>query len=405
MRFPKILGCLTAAFSIVATIAVAEDRGSGGSRDHGSATETPIKHLVVIFNENVSFDHYFGTYPTALNKPGEIPFYPSKRTPTSINNLVTPLDTGNHFTPLAGVDLLYNNPNNNLAAPGNGKTNGAGASNPARLAPSQAGTNDQGHNESPEESAYDNGKMDGFPAWVGVAGAPPSAPPANVTTTGLVLDYFDGNTVTALWNYAQYFAINDNSYTTQFGPSTPGAINLISGQTNGVAAALNVFGAGDTTLLHGTHEAWGDAAHAPQNVTVIGDGDPLLDVCSNPALDQVTLAGENIGDLLNAKGVSWGWFEGGFDLTITNANGTTGCARSTPASAPNVPSVSTDYIPHHQPFQYYASTRNPTHARPSSAAAIGSSVIPGTTTPEPANHQADRVETLVDRIPSVHALY
>jgi phospholipase C len=27
------------------------------------ATATPIKHLVVIFNENVSFDHYFGTYP------------------------------------------------------------------------------------------------------------------------------------------------------------------------------------------------------------------------------------------------------------------------------------------------------------------------------------------------------
>src|SRR5580658_9126172 len=26
-------------------------------------TATPIRHLVVIFNENVSFDHYFGTYP------------------------------------------------------------------------------------------------------------------------------------------------------------------------------------------------------------------------------------------------------------------------------------------------------------------------------------------------------
>ena len=28
-------------------------------------TTTPIKHLVVIFQENVSFDHYFGTYPNA----------------------------------------------------------------------------------------------------------------------------------------------------------------------------------------------------------------------------------------------------------------------------------------------------------------------------------------------------
>ncbi len=29
-----------------------------------SSTKTPIKHVVGIFQENVSFDHYFGTYPT-----------------------------------------------------------------------------------------------------------------------------------------------------------------------------------------------------------------------------------------------------------------------------------------------------------------------------------------------------
>ena len=37
-----------------------------GHGDHGHGnphTATPIKHLVVIFQENVSFDHYFGTYP------------------------------------------------------------------------------------------------------------------------------------------------------------------------------------------------------------------------------------------------------------------------------------------------------------------------------------------------------
>jgi phospholipase C len=385
MKHPIIFGCLTAAFALSTAVALGDN-----DRDSGSVyTKTPIKHLVIIFQENVSFDHYFGTYPVAQNNPGETPFIASKHTPKSINNLVTPLDTSNHFVPLTGVDLLHNNPNNNPNAPGNGtppKFNGAGASNPFRLAPSQAGTNDQGHNESPEESAYDNGKMDGFPAWVGTAGPPP----AGVTTTALVMGYFDGNTVTALWNYAQHFAMNDNAYTTQFGPSTPGALNLISGQTSGVTATLNVFSASTpTTLLHPTHEARGDAAHIQSNITEIGDGDPLLDVCSSPTLDQITMAGKNIGDLLNAKGIAWGWFEGGFDLTLTNANGTTGCARSTPAVAPNVPFVSTDYIPHHQPFQYYASTRNPNHTRPSSVAAIGHSFIPGTKTPEPANHQYD----------------
>ena len=32
---------------------------------------TPIKHVVVIFGENQSFDHYFGTYPNATNPPGQ----------------------------------------------------------------------------------------------------------------------------------------------------------------------------------------------------------------------------------------------------------------------------------------------------------------------------------------------
>jgi phospholipase C len=39
----------------------------------GTGTATPIEHIVVIFQENVSFDHYFGTYPTALNPPASRP--------------------------------------------------------------------------------------------------------------------------------------------------------------------------------------------------------------------------------------------------------------------------------------------------------------------------------------------
>ena len=51
------------------------------------------------------------------------------------------------------------------------------------------------------------------------------------------MDYYDGNTVTGLWNYAQHFAMSDNSYGTGFGPSTPGALNLVSGQTHGATPA------------------------------------------------------------------------------------------------------------------------------------------------------------------------
>jgi phospholipase C len=236
----------------------------------------------------------------------------------------------------------------------------------------------------PEQAAYNNGNMDGFPAWVGTAGGTaangPLPPPAAVATKGLVMGYYDGNTVTALWNYAQHYAMNDNSYSTQFGPSTPGAVNLISGQANGFAHATNVQ---DTSgnLLHATHEAFGDAAHTASNITMIGDGDPEQDTCSNPAIDLLTMTGRNIGDLLNARNITWGWFEGGFNLKTVNLNGSTGCARFTPATVPHAPFSSTDYIPHHQPFQYYASTRNATHARPSSIAAIGHT--------DTANHQYD----------------
>jgi len=386
MRLPKALG-LVSALALAAAAgggALADDRGDR------APTATPIKHVVVIFQENVSFDHYFGTYPNALNLSGETRFTASPRTP-KVNNLANPLDVNHHFAPLAGIDLLNNNPNSvptNPAAPNNSKINGAGASNPFRLSPSQALTADQGHNESPEESAYNNGRMDGFPAFVGTAGPPP----AGIGSKALVMGYYDGNTVTALWNYAQHFALNDNNYTTQFGPSTPGALNLISGQANGFAATKNVFvdPNNPTTLSHSTHEAFGDALKTPDNITEIGDGDPLGDVCSNPTLDQVTMAGKNVGDLLNEKGITWGSFMGGFDLTVVNPDGTTGCLRHTNPAAPGTPAfTSVDYIPHHAWFQYYASTSNPTHARPSSVAAIGHSLIPHTNTPDPANHNYD----------------
>jgi phospholipase C len=388
MRLPRTLGLVSAlALMLAGASAVAEDHDRDRDDFRRVQTTTPIKHLVVIFQENVSFDHYFGTYPKAQNLTGETPFQARKDTP-KVNNLVNPLDVNHNFVPLAGVDLLNKNPNSSSTAPNNGKQNGAAASNPFRLSPSQVLTNDQGHNESPEESAYDNGRMDGFPAWVGTSAPPPAG---LLNNQALVMGYFDGNTTTALWNYAQNFALNDNNYTTQFGPSTPGAINLISGQTNGIAATKNVFDSSTPPkLLHGTHEAFGDAAQISSNITEIGDGDPLGDVCSNPTLDQVTMAGKNIGDLLNAKGITWGSFMGGFDLSVVNANGTTGCARLTNPTAPGTFAFnSVDYIPHHAWFQYYASTSNLTHARPSSVTAIGHSTIPGTNKPEPANHNYD----------------
>ena len=350
-------------------------------------TASPIKHVVVIFGENISFDHYFGTYPKAQNNPGETPFHyiSSSHAGNNVaNTLMTPLDPTKGFAPVKGVNLLTDNPN---GPTGSGAAfNGAAAANPFRLAPSQAATADQNHAPKPEQVAYDNGKVDQFTGSTGTSGPPPSATASSdaAITKGLVMGYFDGNTVTALWNYANHFALNDNMYTSQFGPSTPGAINLISGQTNGFAQYTNVVSG--STLLHSSHEVFDGQG----GFTLIGDAEPLGDVCSNTSSDNVSFAGKNIGDLLNEKNISWGWFQGGFNLELTNPNGTTGCARSTPNSIPGYGGVAMlDYIEHHQPFQYYASTANLTHARPSSVQAIGSSYEWGSQTKDPANHQYD----------------
>src|SRR6202044_3261748 len=195
------------------------------------ATATKIKHLVVIFGENVSFDHYFATYPSAQNNAGETVFTAAAGPPTP-NSLATPLDPTHGFTPVAGDQLLTSNPNS--TNPGNG----VGAANPFRLAASQAATADQGHNYNPEQEASDHGAMDLFPEFTGSKGPPPDAGAA-AATTGLVMAYFDGNTLGTFWGYAQSYSLNDNAWTTTFGPSTPGAINLISGQTNGMVALNN----------------------------------------------------------------------------------------------------------------------------------------------------------------------
>ncbi len=177
------------------------------------------------------------------------------------------------------------------------------------------------------------------------------------------MGYYDGNTVTALWNYAQHFALNDNSYGTNFGSTR--AMNW-SPADNNVTDQVNAGG-----------DVFEDGSGG---YTLISDADPIGDVCSTPTGATVQLTGTNIGNLLNAKGISWGFFQGGFDLTATNSNGTTGCKRSTTSTVTGTNKA--DYIPHHQPFQYYTSTANPSHVRPTSVHTIG---LPG----DAANHQYD----------------
>ncbi|QQC67577.1 phospholipase C [Paraburkholderia ginsengisoli] len=336
------------------------------------ATATPIKHVVVIFGENVSFDHYFATYPQASNPVGEPQFTAAAGTP-AVNNL----SSNNLIT--ANPNALATSPNTAgrtvglVAIPGLGLP--AADLLPFRLDRSQANTSSQNHAYAAEQLAYNNGAMDSFPLFT-AAGSTIAGSTGAFATKGQVLGYFDGNTVTAMWNYAQNFAMNQNAYTDTFGPSTPGALEVVSGQNNGVV----VTGGSSVNAIP-------DSAGG---FTMVGDLDPTGDVCTIAAGSTVTglmsSNNKNIGDLLNAKGLTWGGFMGGFNLQTVNANGTTGCARSTFSQVLNA--TKADYVQHHAWFQYYPSTANFAHTRPSSVAAIGAT-DPLDNSATPVHHQYD----------------
>jgi phospholipase C len=269
-------------------------------------TTTPIEYLVVIFQENNSFDHYFGTYPNATNPAGEPAFYPLPRTP-QINGYNSALLTQNQ-----------------------------NSAQPFRLDRSQYFTCDNDNHYTAEQSAYDNGLADKFVEFTS-----PTSTTGCPDIANLPMGYYDGNTVTALWNYAQHFAMSDNFFGTEYGTTVMGHLNLIAGQTNGATAGPGSISPGK------------DVA----NGSVVANIDPAFDDCSTPSTSAtVQMSGINVGNLLTNAGVTWGWFYGDF----------------TPSSASSgVPVCTANYDGHYDPFLYYQSTANPAHLPPSSISAIG----------------------------------
>jgi phospholipase C len=265
---------LVAAALVALAAATPEAATPFGSDDAGfippdapdSATTTPIKHLVVLFQENVPFDRYFGVYPYALNPAGEPAFVAEPDTPT-VDGLTEA--------------LLTANPN---------------SANPHRLDRTQQNVCGSNHGYTAEQHAYDHGLVDQFVEFTG------NHSPGCDPTLGM--GYFDGNTVTALWNYAQGFAMSDNSHGTTFGPSHIGVLNLVAGNTHGAVPNQPT-----PAIIDGT---------------MIGNVQPPFDDC--PISDLTAeMTGKNIGDLLNTKHISWGWFSDGFKPTEVLADGTAVC--------------------------------------------------------------------------------
>jgi phospholipase C len=346
-------------------------RGLGGATAGLASVQagspmSPIQHLVVIYQENASFDHYFATYPSAANRASEPGFVPAPATP-SINGLTD--------------ELLAHNPN---------------SSSPFRIDRDQSYTCDQDHAYADEQKAYNGGLVDRF---VEHTEGKPSDDRQFCHTNNLgqydaVLGYFDGNTVTALWNYAQRFAMSDNSFDTTFGQSTAGALHLAAADAAGALCGDpdHVYGGVPPCLAPGASPPGSATTPAPTNGasgTLYADSDPYWDICSTKAsysIPAAAFSGRNIGELLTTAGVTWGWFQGGFALgdngeCYASSHVLEAFDRATGVDPATDAHTIQDYVPHHDPFQYVASTANPLHLPPASPAIVGLT--------DQANHQYD----------------
>jgi len=367
-------------------------------------TTTPIKHVVVLFDENQSFDHYFGTYPNAAFPLGKdqaggdgSAFTKSAVAPRTSDG--TPINNYN-----AHPELLTSNPN---------------TVQPFRLSHDQAWTCSQNHAYLPEQKAVSgvlpdgssDGNENGMDTFVqntskDTCTGGGSGP---LNKTGETMGFYDGNTVTGLWNYAQNYAMSDNSWADNFGPSTVGALNLVSGQTYGAKSYDGSTTASTTTPT----QLPNPVANNPFSVsnidpttgvgTVIGDPQPAYDDCAQK--DHTATSGntaamqdanKNVGDLLNDKSLTWGYFAGGFDPT-TPYNPTasaadptvTGYAKCDALSSNIAHDTGFDYLPHHNPFAFYKSTANPHHYPASPGTIVGTDDPTNDDTHTGANHNYD----------------
>ena len=207
-----------------------------------------------------------------------------------------------------------------------------------------------------------------------------------VLQAGLVMDYFDGNTVTGLWDYAQNYAMSDNNYhrvravharRAQSGSGNTGASYAVSPtDTNkvvadpGTVSALNSDGLG--TIYGGA-----------------GRRLPTAPTAATPAARTPSPWGYRpvrTSATCSTPGTSPGAGSRAAPRRPAPTPPVTRCAAPPPENIAGA--TVQDYVPHHDPFQYYKSTANPKHLPPTSEAAIGHT--------DQANHQYD-ISLFADR--------
>jgi phospholipase C len=314
-----------------------------------------IKYVFVIYQENRSFDSYFGTFPGADG----IYSQPPAKTP-------------GYYQPII-------------------KTDGTGTTIvPFRIGPKQYAwdTDDLDHSHARLAAKIDvqaNGValMDKFAETEELKYSPTGNPSLEAKQFGeLAMAHEDCDTVPFLWNYANKFVLFDHFFQDQDGPSTPGNLTIFAAQSGQTQYALHptesftnaafTEGQGEP-VLNDDDPFWGSPSDPLQNVPVNPTDYPGYGVQLNQtyATIAVTLAGKQLqkitdqdedpaDDLVDIRddipfvtqtgkpNINWGWYEEGYDKEVTDP--TTGPVDDNGTHA--------SYITHHDGPQYFGYISN-----------------------------------------------
>lgn len=338
----------------------------GGSFDH--KLKTHIKHVVVIYLENRSFNNLFGNFPGVQSPLSALP-----------PEAYTQMDRDGR-TPLAKLPKIWGGLVPRRQAVG-GKEYLIGENDIPEMPnapfplrhpdgsplPEGVITRDLWHLFYQNQMQINGGKNDQFAAWA--------------NSGGLVMGYYgETDKNLNLWKIAQRYTLCDNFFMSAFGGSYLNHLFLIGARppvypNAAEGPARNKIAVVDGDPTSGRLKVASDCApsardalpkfvrdgsltpdgysvntmappYQPSFVGPAKDGDPRLADPSNPN----TLPPQNyttIGDLLSKKGVDWAWYAGGWQDALDKRGG------------PDIPY----FQYHHQPFNYFVNYAPGTEAR------------------------------------------
>jgi acid phosphatase len=306
-----------------------------------------IQHIVVIYDENRSFDNLYGLFPGADGIRNARPArYIQRDRNGKVLRRLPPVWHGD--PPTADPDYRSDLPNKPFRiddAAGYGK-------------PLSVKTRDLVHKFYQQQEQIDGGKLDRFAA-VSDAG-------------GLTMGHYDGSPL-KMWKIAQRYTLADHFFMGAFGGSylnhqwlicacTPEYRDAPAAMRAKIDARGWLVRAPDSpATLDGPPKFVNDGSVTPDGYSVNTTQSPyqpsglppspadsrFADPASNPLPPQHALT---IGDTLSAKGVSWAWYSGAWNVAVEDG------ARpmdqrhviyKTENGAPN-------FQAHHQPFNYFA---------------------------------------------------